>query len=84
MNSKAKYQLVTDWIHNRINGGELSAGDKLESENEISAMFGISRQTVRHALAQLVQEGVLVKVQGSGTYVKSREIINGKKNDSTR
>lgn len=76
MIGKSKYYLVIEWIHKRINNGELSAGDKLESENEISTVFGISRQTVRHALAVLEREGILTKVQGSGTYVKGRNLKN--------
>lgn len=71
MGTTAKYQQVTEWILKRIASGELKEGDRLESENEISAAFSISRQTVRHALGILGQQGVLVSVQGSGTYVKS-------------
>ena len=66
----SKYQQVIEWVKNRIATGELSGGDKLESENELSSLFGISRQTIRHALELLVQEGILERVQGSGTYVK--------------
>lgn len=73
MSRTPKYQQVTEWIQGRIASGELSAGDKLESENEISTLFGISRQTVRHALGVLVKENILESVQGSGTYVKDPE-----------
>lgn len=66
----SKYQQVIEWVKKRISSGELSGGDKLESENELSSLFGISRQTIRHALELLVQEGILERVQGSGTYVK--------------
>lgn len=69
MNKLSKYQQVTEWIQNRIASGELCFGDKLESENEISALFGISRQTVRHALGILVDNGILERRQGSGTYI---------------
>lgn len=70
MKEMAKYRQVTEWIQNRLASGELVSGDKLESENEISAFFGISRQTVRHALKLLVQEGILESRQGSGTYIR--------------
>ena len=73
MSRAAKYQKVTEWIYNRIASGELSGGDRLESENEISELFQISRQTVRHAFAILEKEGVIIRVQGSGTYVKEQE-----------
>ncbi len=82
--NRPKYQLITDWIRKRIEDGELSAGDRLESEHEISKNFGISRQTVRHALALLVQEGVLAKVQGSGTYVKRKKERNVKSGSLSR
>lgn len=70
MTTIPKYQQVIEWIKDRMSSGELSGGDKLESENEISSLFGISRQTIRHALELLVQEGILERIQGSGTYVK--------------
>lgn len=66
----SKYRQVTDWIQKRIADGELKDGDKLESENDISAAFSISRQTVRHALGLLEQQGVLMRVRGSGTFVR--------------
>lgn len=69
MNGTSKYLQVTEWIQKRIASGELVGGDKLESENEISSLFGISRQTVRHALGLLVQQGILTTVRGSGTYI---------------
>lgn len=70
MDKLSKYQQVIEWVRQRMQNGELSAGDRLESENELSAFFGISRQTIRHALELLVREGVLERRQGSGTYIK--------------
>lgn len=75
MGNTAKYRQVTEWINNRILSGELSGGDKIESENEISSLFGISRQTVRHALRLLIAEGILEAHQGSGTYVKKKGAV---------
>lgn len=66
----AKYIQVIDWIKAQIASGEVKGGEKLESENQLSARFGISRQTVRHALDLLVQEDILERVHGSGTYVR--------------
>lgn len=65
-----KYQLVEEWIKKKIKKQELKAGDKLEPENEIGLRFGISRQTVRHALSNLENEGIIESRQGSGNYVK--------------
>lgn len=69
MAKTAKYRQVIEWIQNRIDTGELAPGDRIESEHEISSFFGISRQTVRHALGLLVGSGTLERMQGSGTFV---------------
>ena len=66
-----KYANVINWINENISSGILKVGDKLNSENELSRMFGLSRQTVRHAIDILEQQKVLVRVQGSGTYIGS-------------
>jgi GntR family transcriptional regulator len=42
---------------------------QLPSESELTAKFGVSRITVRHALAQLQREGLIFKVTGKGTFV---------------
>ena len=52
-----------------IFANRLSCGDALPTEKELSESYGVSRNTVRHALANLVQEGLLKKVRGSGTFV---------------
>ncbi len=43
--------------------------NRLPGEMEISRQYGYSRQTVRHALSLLEEEGVIVRVHGSGTYL---------------
>lgn len=53
----------------RIRGGALSHGDKLPTEAELAADFGVSRPVVRSALAMLRDEGLLVSRQGSGSFV---------------
>ena len=70
MGRAPKYQQITEWIQNQIATGELSAGDRLESEHELSARFQLSRQTVRHALSELEAAGIVSRVKGSGTYIQ--------------
>lgn len=48
---------------------ELHAGDALESERELVNQLGVSRVTVRQAIGDLVDEGVLERTQGKGTFV---------------
>ena len=70
MSRSAKYLEAAGWIRERILSGELRPGDRVESENELSGIFGLSRQTARHALETLVEQGLLERVRGSGTYVR--------------
>lgn len=64
-----KYQDLIQYLNNFINDGSLRPGDKIPSENELSARFHISRQTVRRAIDILEEEGRLTRIKGSGTYV---------------
>lgn len=64
-----KYMTLVNWIRNKVESEELRCGDRLYSENELSAMFGISRQTVRQAVGILEQEHVVERRRGSGTYI---------------
>ncbi|MFL4473912.1 GntR family transcriptional regulator [Paeniglutamicibacter sp. MACA_103] len=47
----------------------LAVGDPLPTERELQAGFGVSRDTVRRAIARLASAGLVYNVQGSGTYV---------------
>ena len=62
------YQLAED-LRDKIRAGELTPGEQVPTERELSELHGISRMTVRQALQFLVREEVLVSRQGSGTYV---------------
>lgn len=67
-----KYLFLVEWIKEKLNAGELAPGDKLYSENELGAMFDMSRQTVRRAIGMLENEGIVERIQGSGTYISGR------------
>lgn len=68
--SKAKYLKVVEWVEKQIEDGTFPVGTRLETENEMSKRFGISRQTVRHGIAILEQKGIIETRQGSGSYVR--------------
>lgn len=74
-----KYQELIDYVYNLIDNGTLKAGDRLFSENELSAMFHISRQTVRRAIGELEENGVVKRIRGSGTYIGDNRQENLKK-----
>ena len=51
---------------------DLRAGDRLPTEARIGEHYGLSRITVRQAIASLVEEGLLQRQQGRGTFVRAR------------
>lgn len=71
-----KYLEIVNWIKERVESKELKPGQKIYSENELSEMFQLSRQTVRHGISVLENEGIVRKVQGSGTYVSDNRLTN--------
>jgi GntR family transcriptional regulator len=58
-------------MRERIVNGEYQAGDRLPSEAELCAAYGVSRMTVRRAVTRLVQDGVAVTENGRGTFVRA-------------
>lgn len=50
------------------------AGGRVFTEHELARRFGVSRMTVRQALAQLVDEGLLYRVRGVGTQLTSTKV----------
>lgn len=48
---------------------DLTVGDRLPGERQLVVDFGVSRITVRHAIAQLVNDGLLIREHGRGTFV---------------
>lgn len=63
------YKQVLNIISSQISDGILKAGEKLPSEAELMHKFGVSRITVRAAISELVEDGVLARSQGKGTFV---------------
>ncbi len=63
------YFQIEEFIANKIQSGEWKPGDKILTEFEMSEKFRVSRSTVRQAILDLVNEGMLVKRQGLGTFV---------------
>jgi GntR family histidine utilization transcriptional repressor len=66
-----RYQQVKEYILCRIDSGELQPGIKIESENRLVEITGVSRMTVNRALRELTDEGKLTRIQGAGTFVAS-------------
>jgi GntR family transcriptional regulator, transcriptional repressor for pyruvate dehydrogenase complex len=52
--------------------GEFAEGDRLPTENDLAARFGVSRPVVREALSRLRDSGYVASRRGSGSYVRRR------------
>ncbi len=68
------YMQVSEWVRGKIYKGELGKGDRIPSENQIMEILQVSRGTVKKGVTMLVNEGLLVQVQGKGTFVKKENI----------
>lgn len=63
-----KYKRLADILRREIKSGAIPQGSRLPTEKELSAKYAMSRQTVRHALQILTDEGLIQRRQGSGSY----------------
>ena len=63
-------------LRNKIVDGIWCENEMIPSENELSRMYGLSRMTVRNVITRLVQEGMLYRVQGKGTFVSEKKILS--------
>ncbi|WP_201365032.1 GntR family transcriptional regulator [Dictyobacter formicarum] len=68
---KAMYTQIVSELRARILSGELTQGSRISTEFEIAQHYHVSRGTVRQALSELTREGLLERIQGSGTFVRS-------------
>src|SRR5215211_3614472 len=64
-----RYYQLKEIIRERIRSGEWPAGSLIPSERELCERYGISRMTARQSISELVNEGLLYREQGKGTYV---------------
>lgn len=65
------YKQLQDDLKNRIKNGEYKARERIPSEKNLTQMYGVSIITVRKAISELVEEGILEKKQGKGTFVSA-------------
>jgi DNA-binding GntR family transcriptional regulator len=70
MNNVPQYRKLYELLRKHILTGVFEEGSLLPSENELCAVHGMTRPTVRHALEALVHEGLIRKKQGKGSIVR--------------
>ena len=66
-----RYQQLRRHIAAAIGAGELTPGEHLPPERDLAERAGVSRVTVRKAVAQLVAEGLVEQRQGAGSFVRA-------------
>ncbi len=67
------YEMIYQLLENHILKEEFAPGEYLPSENQLSQQYNVSRDTVRKALARLMANGYIQKIQGKGSIVLKRE-----------
>ena len=70
------YKQAAAYIRSRIISGEYAVGSQIPTENDLAAVLGISRPTLRQALDLLTHEGYLLRVRGRGTFVTEPKVIH--------
>ena len=72
--SSPLYHQLMQRLAEDIERGKYAVGSRIPPEHELESLYGVSRVTVRRALAELTAEGLLEKKQGKGTFVSSPRI----------
>jgi GntR family transcriptional regulator len=69
------YVQIKDTLRQRILDGVYAPHERLPSENELMTLFDVSRITVRQALRDLHNEGLVFSAQGKGTFVSKPKAV---------
>jgi DNA-binding transcriptional regulator YhcF (GntR family) len=72
---RAVFRQLADLLRDQIESGELGPGEPLPSELRLAQEYGISRTTVRQAIAQLRTEGLVTVERPRGTFVRVPEEV---------
>jgi GntR family transcriptional regulator len=68
------YKQIENYIREEIKSGKFNDGSFLPKEEKLANQFGVSRNTVRQGISNLVNEGVLKRTPGKGTVLAERTI----------
>lgn len=67
--TSSKTDLIAQDIASKIKHGQFKEGEYLPSENQLTTLYGTSRETIRKALSQLDSLGLIQKIKGKGSIV---------------
>jgi len=68
------HRQLAELLANAIRSRALKPGERLPSESELAQRYGVSRITLRQAVGALVQQQLLVRKQGKGTFVTAPSV----------
>lgn len=74
------YIQIEEQLKQQIQQGDFAVGTAIPSERELTESFGVSRMTVRQSITNLVNDGLLYREKGRGTFVASPKVeqpLNG-------
>lgn len=71
------YVQIADLLREKINSGELEPGSQVWSEHDIMSKFEVSRNTAQKAIETLVNDGVVTRKQGKGSFVSQPKVVYG-------
>ncbi|MBD2465068.1 GntR family transcriptional regulator [Oscillatoria sp. FACHB-1407] len=67
--------IISEQLREKITNGELQPGEQLPSEHQLMSVFEVSRITVRRAIANLVNQGLVSSHRGKGVFVKEQRKV---------
>jgi GntR family transcriptional regulator, transcriptional regulator of bglA len=71
-----KYKEIADCLEKEIRDGKFDETKKLPTEEELIKKFEVSRNTIRKAINQLVNLGLIYQVQGSGMFLREKSVTD--------
>ncbi|MER3435695.1 MAG: GntR family transcriptional regulator [Leptolyngbya sp. ERB_1_1] len=69
------HSMISKQLRDRMISGQYKPGDQLPSEHQIMSEFEVSRITARRAIANLMQQGLVVVQQGKGAFVAHQQKV---------
>lgn len=84
MQEKPLYAQVEERLKEKIESGSWGPGDRVPGEQALCKQLGVSRVTLRHALSNLANDGLIVKEHGKGTFVAGEDCGADALNGPTR
>lgn len=71
------YKQLSDLLRRQIEEGKIKQDHSIPSERSLCQKYNISRITVRQAISEMINEGILNRKQGKGTYVAKQKVTQG-------